>query len=92
MFINDYYTLKGETHEKDLSIQEHIELESKKSDDGFVYIQMIFPDNKIEEKQIDFKNDNKTYTNNPRRYFEIRCKILEINNYDSNTAPIYTKI
>ena len=92
MFIKDYYALKGETNEKDLSIQEQIEIEAKKSDDGFVYIQMIFPDNKAEEKQIDFKNDNKTFTNDNKSYFEIRCKILETNNYNSKTAPIYSEV
>ena len=92
MLVKDYDTLKRVTNGKDLSFQEQIESEAKKSDDGCVYIQIIVPKFETEESQIRFGNYNKTYTNDPKSYFEVRCKIMQINSYDSKITPVYSEI
>ena len=64
-----------------LTLQEQIELEAKKSNDGRVYMQIVIPNYESEENQP--QNENNINKNDAKSYFEIRCKILEINNYNS---------
>ena len=92
MLVKDYDTLKRVKNGKDLSFQEQIESEAKKSDDGCVYIQIIVPKFETEESQIRFGNYNKTYIKDPKSYFEVRCKIMQINSYDSKITPVYSEI
>ena len=75
LFVKDYDTLKRFIDGKSLSLQEQIENESKNSEDGCVYLQMIIPKYKI---------NNETYTGFENDFFEIRCKIFAYNNYYDN--------
>ena len=88
LLVKDYQTLKRGTNGKYISLQEQIELEAEKSDDGCVYIQMIVPQYENEENQINFLNNTKSYTNDAKSYFEIRCKIIQINNYDNKVSDV----
>ena len=81
VFINDYETITIEKNGRYLTLQEQIELEAKKSNDGRVYMQIVIPNYESEENQP--QNENNINKNDAKSYFEIRCKILEINNYNS---------
>jgi hypothetical protein len=78
VFVKDYKTLKRYKNGRCLSLQEQIETESKNSEDGCVYLQVIIPK---EEIKSDFENNNTTYPDSVKDYFEIRCKIFAINNF-----------
>ena len=49
---------------------------------------MIVPQYENEENQINFLNNTKSYTNDAKSYFEIRCKIIQINNYDNKVSDV----
>ena len=86
MFVKDYDTLKRVIDGRYLSLQEQIELEAEKSQDGCVYLQMIIPKYKTEEEIIDYENNNKTMDNDANSYLELRCKIFQINNYYNDST------
>ena len=90
LFVKDYNTLNRYINGKSLTLQEQIEIEAKNSEDGCVYLQMIIPNNKIN----DYDEDNKMYDNDSpykNSFFEIRCKIFAYNNYyESKLAPTTT--
>ena len=74
VFIKDYEALKKFVNGKYLSLKEQIEIGAKNSEDGCIYLQLILPKNEYEKR-------NDTCPNDHTRFFEIRCKILEYNNY-----------
>ena len=83
VFVKDYQALKRYENGKCLSLQEQIEIESKKSEDGCVYLQMIIPRESI-KSSFDKNGSYSEYENN---FFEIRCKVFAYNNYyDGNVA------
>lgn len=77
VFVKDYKPLKNHLNERSLPLQEQIENETKNSEDGSVYLQMIIP-KEIIKNNFD---ENLTYSEIEKNFFEIRCKILEFNNY-----------
>ena len=82
VFVKDYQALKRYENGKCLSLQEQIEIESKKSEDGCVYLQMIIPRESI--KSSFDKNDS--YSEYENNFFEIRCKVFAYNNYYDGVA------
>ena len=77
VFVKDYKPLKNHLNERSLPLQEQIENETKNSEDGSVYLQMIIP-KEIIKNNFD---ENIAYSEIEKNFFEIRCKILEFNNY-----------
>ena len=77
VFVNDYKALNRYENGRCLSLQEQIENESKNSDDGCAYLQIIFPKETIKN---DFEKNN-SYSENVKDYFEIRSKIFAYNDY-----------
>ena len=77
LFVKDYQTLQRFMDGKSLSLQEQIEIETKNSEDGCVYLQMIIPKYKINNY-----GSNETYTAYEEDgFFEVRGKIFAYNNY-----------
>ena len=84
VFVKDYEHLKKQLNGKNMALQEQIENEAKNSEDGCVYLQMIIPRETLKNNY----DKNVTSSEIENNFFEIRCQILEMNNY--YTKGIYS--